>query len=117
MNNISFKTNRILLLATAFLSLGTATRFCKAEGFVEPKNGENGVNRRVITPATGYTAVSGTFSEPDFFVPLPNTNADKPSFYLGGNYNQVEADAGFQFDPEPLPQYFLQPGWTVFVRQ
>jgi len=82
MNNTSFKISKTLLLANCLLLSGTATRFCKAEGFHAPGQGENGVNRRVITKADGYTVVSGTFSEPDLFVPQPNTNVDKPSFYL-----------------------------------
>jgi len=112
---------------------------------------EYGVNRRVLTSPSGFTGVKAVFSGPGgSLLPSPHilpTSIYKPgpTFYLGAKRkdingdpwefdinganvaNDVEVDAGFQWEPKPFtrktgnrpdgsPIYTTYPpGWSVFV--
>jgi len=130
MVNSSSKVTRFFFVTSLSLLLGETSHFCFAEGVVPAGYGENGVNRRVMTPAEGYVKVSGTFSEPTSFrvpgsyrVDLTtglhvytggNTYRSEPSFYLGSVYNTYAVDAGFQWDYQI--DGYTDGAWTALIR-
>lgn len=104
------------------------TRYVSSTGwsrFTPPSNdkasGATGPNRRVATQ--GYTAITGTVSEPSNWSVNPNpAHANSPGIYYGvsGNYGRGSTitDAGFTWESSPGNdlRHPLDKGWLMFLR-